>query len=112
MTHELTYIRFDSKPARNGMKQSRIDRKNKPKKQGRKKTVKAKRRRQRKPIKKVGPRTRAWNRVWNWLRRRMVAVGRVSCEFHFIEHECGGPLDPCHATRRGEMKGNDIYRVA
>src|SRR5262245_2805772 len=109
---ELTYIRFDSKSARKGMKQSRIKRKHKPKKQSPKETAHAKRRRQRRPLKKVGPRTRAWKIVWNWLRRRMIAAGRTKCEFYFIEHECGGPIDPCHSKKRNEMIGDDIYAVA
>lgn len=68
--------------------------------------------RARKPIKKRGRRTKAWGSVWCWLKPKLKEAGRTRCEFDFLEHNCGGPLDPCHSKKRGEMKGNDIYMVA
>lgn len=65
-----------------------------------------------KPMNKVGPRTREWQSVWRFLKPRLKAAGRTSCEFDFIEHECWGRLDPCHSKKRREMQGDDIYAVA
>lgn len=61
---------------------------------------------------KAGRRMKEWKRVWAWLKPRLEARGRTGCEFDFIPHECWGRLDPCHATKRGKMQGDDIYRVA
>lgn len=66
----------------------------------------------RRPINKVGPRTRAWRSAWRFLKPRLEAARRTQCEFDFIPHICGGPLDPAHSKKRNEMVGDDIYAVA
>lgn len=68
--------------------------------------------RQRKPINRVGPRTREWQSAWRFLKPRLEATDRISCEFDFVEHECWGRLDPAHSKKRSKMIGNDIYAVA
>lgn len=65
-----------------------------------------------KPINKRGRRTKAWSKVWRWLKPRLEKAGRTSCEFDFLEHNCSGPLDPAHSKKREEMQGLDIYAVA
>ena len=67
---------------------------------------------QRKRIKRIGPRGLKWLRVWRWLKPRLEAAGRTFCEFDFIEHECCGILDPCHSKKRRLMRGPDIFAVA
>lgn len=69
-------------------------------------------RRARKRMKRNGARTKAWDKVWLWLKPKLEAVGRTRCEFDFLEHNCRGPLDPAHSKKRGKMQGNDIYAVA
>ena len=69
-------------------------------------------RRARKPMKKVGRRTRDWRKAWRFLKPELEKRGRTGCEFTFIPHECFGPLDPAHSKKRNKMKGNDIYAVA
>jgi hypothetical protein len=66
----------------------------------------------RKPVNKMGPRTREWLSVWRFLKPKLEAAGRTSCEFDFVEHHCWGPLDPVHSKKRRELQGNDIYAVA
>lgn len=66
----------------------------------------------RKPLNKVGPRTRDWRAVWRFLKPRLEAAGRTGCEFNFLYHDCWGRLDPCHSKKRRLMKGDDIYAVA
>lgn len=66
----------------------------------------------RKPVNKIGRRTRNWRAAWRFLKPRLEAVGRTGCEFRFIPHECSMILDPAHSKKRGKMKGNDIYAVA
>src|ERR1044071_2794977 len=63
-------------------------------------------------MKKVGRRTNDWRRAWRFLKPRLEAAGRTSCEFGFISHECFGRLDPCHSKKRRLMQGDDIYIVA
>ena len=65
-----------------------------------------------KRISRVGPRTRAWLKVWAFLKDRFYTLGRTRCEFGFIKHECWGALYPCHSRKRREMVGDDIYAVA
>lgn len=69
-------------------------------------------RRSRKPMKKVGRRTKDWRKAWRFLKAEFEKRGRIGCEFKFIPHECFGPLDPTHSKKRNKMKGNDIYAVA
>lgn len=64
------------------------------------------------PMNKIGPRTKAWRDVWQWLRPRMEVAGRKKCEFGFVPHECDGSRTPAHSKKRREMCGNDIYMVA
>jgi len=66
----------------------------------------------RKPMNKVGPRTKQWRDVWAWLRPRMEAAGRKKCEFGFIPHDCDKSRTPAHSKKRRLMHGNDIYMVA
>lgn len=66
----------------------------------------------RKGLRRVGPRTKAWLTIWRWLKPRLEAAGRTSCEFDWIPHECWGRLDPAHSKKRRLWKGNDIYTVA
>jgi len=61
---------------------------------------------------KPGRRMKHWSRVWSWLKPRLEAAGRTSCEFDFIIHECWGPLDPVHSKKRRMMEGDDVYAVA
>jgi hypothetical protein len=68
--------------------------------------------RSQRPMKKVGRRTRDWRSVWRWLKPKLEAAGRTSCEFGFIPHVCWGALDPCHSKKRRLMRGNDIFMVA
>lgn len=67
---------------------------------------------ERKPINKVGPRTKKWRTAWRFLKPELEKRGRTGCEFGFIPHDCGGPLDPAHSKKRGKVKGKDIYAVA
>lgn len=64
------------------------------------------------PMKKAGRRTNDWRAVWRWLKPRLEAAGRTTCEFGFIPHDCVGILDPCHSKKRRLMRGLDIYAVA
>lgn len=64
------------------------------------------------PMNKVGRRTNDWLTVWRWLKPKLQAAHRTGCEFGFMPHVCGGPIDPCHSRKRREMQGNDIYAVA
>jgi len=64
------------------------------------------------PVNKNGRRTNDWRRAWRFLKPRLEAAGRTRCEFDFLEHECGGPLDPVHSKKRRLMEGDDIYTVA
>src|SRR5215211_8266495 len=66
----------------------------------------------RRPMKKIGRRTRDWRSAWRFLKAELDKRGRTGCEFKFIPHECWGPLDPAHSKKRNKMKGNDIYMVA
>jgi hypothetical protein len=59
-----------------------------------------------------GRRTNDWKRVWHWLKPRLEAANRTSCEFGFILHDCWGRIDPCHSKKRRLMTGNDIYILA
>lgn len=68
--------------------------------------------RARRPMNRVGPRTREWQRVWRFLKPKLEAAGRTKCEFYFILHNCCGILDPVHSKKRRMMKGADIYKVA
>lgn len=68
--------------------------------------------RSRKPLNKVGRRTKDWRRAWRFLKAEFEKRGRTHCEFGFIPHECFGPIDPCHSKKRRNMEGDDIYRVA
>lgn len=61
---------------------------------------------------KPGPRMKAWDRVWRWLKPRLEAAGRVRCEFEFIPHVCSSVLTPAHSKKRRLMIGMDIYTVA
>jgi hypothetical protein len=69
-------------------------------------------RRPRKPMNKIGPRTKAWRDVWAWLKPRMEKVGRKRCEFGFIPHDCDGSRTPAHSKKRRNMRGDDVYLVA
>lgn len=66
----------------------------------------------RKPMNKVGPRTKQWRDVWAWLKPKMEAAGRKRCEFGFIPHDCDRSRTPAHSKKRRMMRGNDIYMVA
>lgn len=66
----------------------------------------------RKRMRTIGPRTKAWRTVWEFLKGRFYEVGRTRCEFGFVPHECWGALYPCHSKKRREMQGDDIYAVA
>jgi hypothetical protein len=68
--------------------------------------------RSRKPMNRVGRRTKDWRKAWRFLKVEFERRGRTSCEFEFIPHECWGPLDPAHSKKRRNMKGNDIYACA
>lgn len=65
-----------------------------------------------KPLNKRGPRTKAWDKAWRFLKPRFDTAGRTRCEFGFIAHDCGGILTPAHSKKRREMQGPDIYHVA
>ena len=69
-------------------------------------------RKPRKPMNKVGPRTRQWMDVWRWLKPRMERAGRKKCEFGFLLHDCDGSRTPAHSKKRRNMRGNDVYMVA
>lgn len=68
--------------------------------------------RSRKPMNKIGRRTKDWRKAWKFLKPELEKRGRTGCEFSFIPHECWGPLDPAHSKKRNLMKGSDIYAVA
>lgn len=68
--------------------------------------------RSRQPMNKIGRRTSDWIEAWRFLKPRFKAAGRTGCEFDFLKHDCGGPIDPCHSKKRGQMHGPDIYSVA
>lgn len=68
--------------------------------------------RSRRPVNKIGRRTRDWRKAWRFLKPEFEKRGRTGCEFGFIPHECRGPIDPCHSKKRNKMQGDDIYRVA
>jgi hypothetical protein len=53
-----------------------------------------------------------WRRVWAWLKPRLEAAGRTSCEFDHVPHKCSDILTPAHSKKRSKMKGLDIYAVA
>lgn len=67
---------------------------------------------ERKPINKIGRRTKDWRAVWRFLKPEFDKRGRTGCEFKFIPHECWGPLDPAHSKKRNKMRGSDIFAVA
>lgn len=68
--------------------------------------------RTRKPMNKIGRRSKDWRKAWRFLKPELEKRGRTGCEFKFIPHECWGPLDPAHSKKRRNMKGNDIYACA
>lgn len=50
--------------------------------------------------------------MWAWLKPKLESAGRTGCEFDFLVHDCGGPLDPAHSKKRFKMQDMDIYTVA
>lgn len=65
-----------------------------------------------KPMSKRGPRAKAWDKVWRFLKPRLDLAGRTRCEFGFIAHDCGGILTPAHSKKRGKIKGAELFHVA
>src|SRR5688572_14062426 len=67
--------------------------------------------RSKRPMKKVGRRTKSWRYAWRFLKPELEKRGRVTCEFGFIPHECGGFLTPAHSKKRRMMKGDDVFAI-
>lgn len=61
---------------------------------------------------KAGPRTKAWARVWAFLKPQLEKREITRCEFWFITHTCSDILTPAHSKKRNKMQGNAIYEVA
>lgn len=61
---------------------------------------------------RAGPRMKEWDRAWRFLKPRLEAAGRTSCEFDFIPHVCSDILTPAHSKKRRLMVDADVYTVA